>query len=114
VPLNGNRRKHPLPASRVDSAVGYIGSLTLGVAFVINDMALVIWGGNTFTVPVPETLQGATRCSGIYYPKNRLFVLVTGGPVFIGLWPSSSRRGARRWIDVEAIPSSPYSMRSHK
>ena len=32
--------------------------LTLGVAFVINDMALVIWGGNTFTVPVPETLQG--------------------------------------------------------
>jgi hypothetical protein len=40
---------------------------------------LVIWGGNTFTVPVPETLQGATRCSGIYYPKNRLFVLVTGG-----------------------------------
>ena len=54
VHLNGNRREHPLPASRVDSAVGY----TLGVAFVINDMALVIWGGNTFTVPVPETLQG--------------------------------------------------------
>src|SRR6516164_4187813 len=31
----------PLPASRVDSAVGYTGSLTLGVAFVITDIAIL-------------------------------------------------------------------------
>src|ERR1700756_1885760 len=30
--------------------------LTLGVAFVVNDMALVIFGGDTFTVPVPDAL----------------------------------------------------------
>src|SRR5262249_45034493 len=41
--------------------------LTLGVAFVINDMALVIWGGDTFTVPVPEALRGATQLFGVYY-----------------------------------------------
>jgi branched-chain amino acid transport system permease protein len=32
--------------------------LTLGVAFVLNDMALVLWGGDTFTVPVPDVLRG--------------------------------------------------------
>ena len=27
--------------------------LTLGFAFVLNDLALVIWGGDSFTVPIP-------------------------------------------------------------
>ena len=30
--------------------------LTLGVALVLDDLALVIWGGDTFTVQVPEAL----------------------------------------------------------
>ena len=38
--------------------------LTLGVGFVLNDLALVIWGGDTFTVPKPPMLQGALRFSG--------------------------------------------------
>src|SRR6478752_10290004 len=33
--------------------------LTLGVAFVLNDLALVIWGGDTLTVVMPEALLGA-------------------------------------------------------
>jgi branched-chain amino acid transport system permease protein len=60
--------------------------LTLGVAFVLNDLALVIWGGDTFSVQVPEFLRGAVRFSGIFYPKYRLFVLVLGILTFIGLW----------------------------
>lgn len=60
--------------------------LTLGVAFVLNDLGLVIWGGDTFTVPVPEALRGATRFAGIFYPKYRLFVLVLGVLVFALLW----------------------------
>ena len=50
-------------------------------------MALAIWGGDTFTVPLPEALRGATQLFGVYYPKYRLFVLVTGVLLFIGLWP---------------------------
>lgn len=60
--------------------------LTLGVAFVLNDLALVIWGGDTFTVPVPEFLRGAVRYGGLFYPKYRLFVLVLGIVVFVALW----------------------------
>ncbi len=60
--------------------------LTLGVAFVLNDLALVIWGGDTFAVPVPEMLRGATKIGGVFYPKYRLFVLGLGVVVFIALW----------------------------
>lgn len=60
--------------------------LTLGVAFVLNDLALVIWGGDTFSVQVPEFLRGAVRFGGIFYPKYRLFVLVLGILTFLGLW----------------------------
>lgn len=60
--------------------------LTLGVAFVLNDLALVVWGGDTFTVPVPQALQGATQMGGIVYPRYRLFVLAFGVLIFAGLW----------------------------
>lgn len=60
--------------------------LTLGVAFVLNDLALVIWGGDTFSVAVPEILRGGTRIFGTFYPKYRLFVLLLGVAVFAALW----------------------------
>ena len=60
--------------------------LTLGVAFVLNDLALVIWGGDTFTVPVPQALQGAAQVGGLAYPRYRLFVLLFGVLIFAGLW----------------------------
>src|SRR6201996_4738440 len=60
--------------------------LTLGFAFVVNDLALVIWGGDSFTVPIPQMLRGGMRVFGVYYPTYRLFVLATGIAVFAALW----------------------------
>ncbi len=60
--------------------------LTLGVAFVLNDLALVTWGGDSFTVPVPDALKGGVAFFGIFYPKYRLFVLLVGTLVLVGLW----------------------------
>lgn len=60
--------------------------LTLGAAFVLDDLALVVWGGDTLTVPAPAILSGAARFGGVYYPKYRLFVLVLGIVVFFALW----------------------------
>ncbi len=60
--------------------------LTLGVAFVLNDLALVIWGGDTFSVQIPELLRGAVRIGGVFYPKYRLFVLALGILTFAALW----------------------------
>jgi branched-chain amino acid transport system permease protein len=60
--------------------------LTLGVALILDDIGLVIWGGDTFSVPVPQALRGAMRVGSVMYPKYRIFVLVLGLLVFIALW----------------------------
>lgn len=60
--------------------------LTLGLALILNDAALVIWGGDTFSVPTPEPLRGAVEVFGVFYPRYRLFVLAVGVAVLILLW----------------------------
>jgi branched-chain amino acid transport system permease protein len=59
--------------------------LTLGVAFVLNDLALVLWGGDTFSVQVPAFLDGPAEFGSITYPIYRLFVLLVGIVIFISL-----------------------------
>lgn len=60
--------------------------LTLGLALILNDAALVIFGGDTFSVPVSEALRGATQVFGVFYPRYRLFVLAMGIAVLVLLW----------------------------
>lgn len=57
--------------------------LTLGIALFMNDLALVIWGGDTFTVPIPDALRGAATLAGVTYPRYRLFVLAVGVVMFV-------------------------------
>ena len=60
--------------------------LSLGVALVLNDLALVVWGGDSLTVPTPPALFGAMPVLDTWYPKYRLLVLGSGVAVFAGLW----------------------------
>ena len=85
--------------------------LTLGVAFVMNDLALVVWGGDTFTVPIPEMLRGAVHVFGVFYPTYRLFVLVAGCLIFGALWVILQRTRIGALIragvdDVEMVEAS--------
>ena len=59
--------------------------LTLGLALVLDDVALVIFGGDAFTVPIPETLRGPVQFGTLVYPRYRLFLLLFSVLVFIGL-----------------------------
>ncbi|APR39388.1 MULTISPECIES: branched-chain amino acid ABC transporter permease [unclassified Paraburkholderia] len=65
--------------------------LTLGLGLIINDAALVIFGGDTLNVPIPEWLQGPLQVGGLYYPRYRLFVLGVGVLVFVLLWLTVNR-----------------------
>jgi len=60
--------------------------LTLGVALAIDDTALVVWGGDTFSVPLPKGLQGPLHVGDFFYPRYRVFVLGVGIAVFVLLW----------------------------
>ena len=85
--------------------------LTLGLALMLDDAALVTFGGDTFSVPMPQWLQGPLRFFGMAYPRYRLFVLLVGIVVLVLLWAlmNHTRLGAliRAGVDdsetVEAL-----------
>src|SRR3989304_3219830 len=61
--------------------------LTVGVAFVLGDVALAIWGGDNLMVPAPKSLKGAVVLPGdVYYPMYRLVMIFFGVFVGVVLW----------------------------
>lgn len=61
--------------------------LTVGIAFVIGDISLHIWGGDNLKVPVPHFLRGAVELpGGMMYPALRLMLVVLGVAVGVVLW----------------------------
>ena len=61
--------------------------LTVGVAFVIGDVSLRIWGGDNLMVPTPAVLRGSVVLPGeLYYPRYRFVLLVFGVAVAAALW----------------------------
>ncbi len=65
--------------------------LTMGFAFVFSDQALVLWGGDPQTIPVPSILSGTLVLGSIYFPVYRLFVIAVGLLVYAGLWALQER-----------------------
>lgn len=61
--------------------------LTVGIAFVLSDLALAIWGGDNLKVPVPMFLRGAVELPGeMIYPSYRLALIIFGVLVAMVLW----------------------------
>lgn len=60
--------------------------LTIGIAFIFADVALMFWGGDPRTVPAPEIISGSVDLWGITYPRFRLFTLAVGALVAAALW----------------------------
>jgi len=71
--------------------------LTMGFAFIFSDQALLIWGGDPQSVPVPRALAGTWVAGPIYFPIYRLFVIAVGAFVYAVLWLllEKTRIGAR-------------------
>ena len=49
--------------------------VTLGMAFIISDACLVLWGGDSIPVPTPQNLQSPTRVFGFVFPTYRLVLV---------------------------------------
>lgn len=61
--------------------------LTVGVAFVLGDVALHFWGGDNLKVPVPMFLRGAVELpGGLVYPSYRFALILFGLCVAVLLW----------------------------
>ena len=60
--------------------------LTIGISFILADVALMVWGGDPQTIRVPEILRGTIRVFDVPYPKFRVVTLGLGTLIAIGLW----------------------------
>ncbi len=60
--------------------------LTMGFALVFRDLALLIWGGDPYSIPCPAFLRGSIDMHGVVFPIYRLFVILIAVIVAILLW----------------------------
>ena len=71
--------------------------MTMVFALFFRDAALMIWGGDPFTLTTPAALAGSVDAGGIVFPWYRLFVIAVAALVGVALWALSSHTliGAR-------------------
>ena len=60
--------------------------MTIGFALIFQDLALLIWGGDPYNLPVPAALTGALRVGASVFPIYRIFIVAVAVVVGIGLW----------------------------
>jgi branched-chain amino acid transport system permease protein len=60
--------------------------LTLGFVFILEDLALLIWGGEHREIPKPPLFAGVLEIGDLSFPTYRLIIIATGALVAIGLW----------------------------
>jgi len=60
--------------------------LTFGCMFIMGDLAIIIWGADPTMLEKPDILSGAFFLGPIIFPKYRLFVIIVGLIIGVGLW----------------------------
>src|SRR5215470_8658377 len=65
--------------------------LTVGLATIIGDLCLAIWGGDPQSVPTPSYLGGSIQLGSVVYPRFRLVVMLLAVAVGAGLYYLHSR-----------------------
>ncbi|MBI4887089.1 MAG: branched-chain amino acid ABC transporter permease [Acidobacteria bacterium] len=77
--------------------------MTMGFALLFRDAALMIWGGDPFTLPYPGWLRGSMEAGEVVFPSYRLFVILVAALVGVGLWAVNEKTliGARLRATVD-------------
>jgi branched-chain amino acid transport system permease protein len=60
--------------------------LTVGFAFLFQQAALDIWGGNNFEIDPPNALEHSVVLGGVYFPLYRVFMIATALVIGAAIW----------------------------
>ena len=60
--------------------------LTVGFAYLFQQAALDIWGGNNFEIDPPSALQHSVVVGGLYFPLYRVFMIATALTIGVAVW----------------------------
>ena len=77
--------------------------MTMGFALLFRDGALMLWGGDPFTLAYPAMLRGSLEIGDVVFPYYRLFVILVAALVGVALWVVNDRTlvGARLRATVD-------------
>jgi branched-subunit amino acid ABC-type transport system permease component len=65
--------------------------LTVGLAMVIANAVLLVWGGDQLAINLPPYFKGYVHFLGLDYPRFRLFVLIFSAAIAAFMWVTISR-----------------------
>jgi branched-chain amino acid transport system permease protein len=60
--------------------------ITMGIALFLQDLCLVIWGGNPLNLPVPFYLSQSLRFGPYHFPVIRIGMIGAAALLFVILW----------------------------
>jgi branched-chain amino acid transport system permease protein len=60
--------------------------LTVGFAYLFQQAALDIWGGNNFEIDPPNALEHSVMLGGVYFPLYRVFMIATALVIGAAIW----------------------------
>ena len=60
--------------------------ITFALVFIAGDVAKLVWGSAERSIDAPEILSGSTQALGVIFPTYRMFLIVAGIVVAVGLW----------------------------
>lgn len=60
--------------------------LTVGFAYLFQQAALDIWGGNNFEIDPPNGLEHSVMIGGVYFPLYRAFMIATALAIGAAIW----------------------------
>jgi branched-chain amino acid transport system permease protein len=60
--------------------------LTVGFAYLFQQAALDIWGGNNFEMDPPNALEHSVMIGGVYFPLYRVFMIATALVIGAAIW----------------------------
>jgi branched-chain amino acid transport system permease protein len=65
--------------------------MTIGFALIFQDLALLIWGGDPYTIRLPSQLAGVVTAGPGRFPIYRIFIVAVAVIVGAGLWLALDR-----------------------
>ena len=60
--------------------------LTFGLALIIQELVVIIWGSMPMSFPTPKIFRGVVDLGFMFYPKYRLFILIVTPLLMLAIW----------------------------
>ena len=68
--------------------------MTIGFALIFQDLALLIWGGDPYSLPLPPALSGVLTVGELRFPRYRIFILAVAAVIGAGCGCRWTARGS--------------------